>query len=497
MKNIKKVLIANRGEIALRIIRSIKELGIKSVAVFSEVDRTAPHVLAADEAVCLGGNTAAESYLDIQKILNIAKELNIDAIHPGYGFLSENADFAQKVEDAGIIFIGPSASSIQIMGSKIEAKNTVKAYNIPLVPGIDEATQDLDVIRPKINEIGFPLLIKASAGGGGKGMRIVETEEEFEEQLERAISEAKAAFGDGTVFVEKYITSPKHIEFQILADKHGNVVHLFERECSIQRRHQKVIEEAPSIFLDEKLRAEMGKCAVDVAKSCNYVGAGTVEFIMDSNKNYYFLEMNTRLQVEHAVTEEITDVDLVKEQIKVSDGHPLSFTQDDLKINGHAIEIRVYAEDSENGFMPDTGTLSTYQIPQGYGTRVDDGYQEGNDVSIYYDPMISKLIVRADNRDNAIDKALRSIDEYIIAGVKTTLPFASFAINHEAFRTGNFDTNFISKYYSKDSLKQTMENDEEFIASGIAGLLFNEENKNIETQHQTEGTVNKWKTRAK
>ena len=354
-----KILVANRGEIALRIMRTAKEMGISTVAVYSEADRNALFVRFADEAVCIGPAASAESYLRGDKIIEVAKSLKVDGIHPGYGFLSENADFARKVREAGLTLIGPSAEAMEIMGSKLAAKAAVKEYDIPLVPGTDEAVTDIEEAENIAKEIGFPILVKASAGGGGKGMRIVEKVEDFREQMDRAVSEAVSSFGDGAVFIERFVGSPRHIEIQILADTHGNILYLFERECSIQRRHQKVIEEAPSAILTPELRKQMGEAAVKVAKSCNYVGAGTVEFLMDENLNFYFLEMNTRLQVEHPVTEEITGLDLVREQIKIARGEKLSFSQEDLKIQGHAFEVRVYAEDPTNNFLPDIGNLKT------------------------------------------------------------------------------------------------------------------------------------------
>ena len=388
----KKILIANRGEIALRIMRSAKEMGIETVAIYSEADRRSPHVRFADEAYCIGPPASSESYLLGDKILELCLAKGVDGIHPGYGFLSENAEFVRKVEAAGITFIGPSADSMDVMGSKLAAKAAVKEYNVPMVPGTDEAITDIPAARELAKEIGFPILVKASAGGGGKGMRIVENAEEFVEQMNRAVSEAESSFGDGRVFIEKYVTKPRHVEIQVIGDKHGNVVHLFERECSIQRRHQKVIEEAPSAVLTPELRQQMGEAAVNVCKSCNYYNAGTVEFLLDADLNFYFLEMNTRLQVEHPVSEMITGIDLVKEQIRVARGEKLSYTQDDLQIHGHSIEVRVYAEDPTNNFLPDIGTLVTYVRPQGNGVRVDDGFEEGMTIPIYYDPMIAKLV---------------------------------------------------------------------------------------------------------
>ncbi|WP_347157040.1 acetyl-CoA carboxylase biotin carboxylase subunit [Pontibacter chitinilyticus] len=453
MRKINKLLVANRGEIALRVMRTAKEMGISTVAIFSEADRNALHVRFADEAVCVGGPKSSESYLRGDVIIEVCKQLGVDAIHPGYGFLSENAAFAQQVTAAGIIFIGPSPAAIELMGSKLAAKAAVAKYDIPMVPGTEEAITDVEAAKKIAQEVGFPILIKASAGGGGKGMRVVERVEDFEQQMQLAVSEATSAFGDGSVFIEKYIGSPRHIEIQVLGDMHGHIVHLFERECSIQRRHQKVIEEAPSAILTPELRAEMGRCAVDVAKACDYVGAGTVEFLLDENMNFYFLEMNTRLQVEHPVTEQITGLDLVKEQILIAEGQPLSFKQEDLEIKGHALELRVYAEDPANNFLPDIGRLETYKRPQGLGVRVDDGFEQGMDIPIYYDPMIAKLVTFGKDRREAIDKMLRAIDEYQITGIETTLPFGSYVLQHEAFVSGSFDTKFIERYFTPEALQ--------------------------------------------
>ena len=465
---IKKILVANRGEIALRIMKTARNMGIKTVAVFSEADRNAPHVKFADEAVCIGPPPSNESYLLGDKIIKVAKELNVDAIHPGYGFLSENAEFGESVEKSGMIFIGPKSHAIRIMGSKLAAKDAVKKYDIPMVPGTDEAITDVSAAKEIAKEIGFPILIKASAGGGGKGMRIVENSKEFEEQMKRAISEAENAFGDGSVFIEKFVTSPRHIEIQVLADNFGNTVHLFERECSIQRRHQKVVEEAPSSVLTPELRKQMGKAAVKVAKACDYVGAGTVEFLLDDKHNFYFLEMNTRLQVEHPVTELITGLDLVEQQIKVANNEKLCFEQDDLKITGHAFELRVYAEDPLNNFMPSVGKLELYRPPSGKNIRVDDGFSEGMQVPIQYDPMLSKLITYGKTRNEAMQRMLEAISEYDIEGVSTTLPFGKFVFEHEAFRSGNFDTNFVKKYYSEEKLKAI--NEEEAKVAALFAL---------------------------
>ncbi|UAB83699.1 acetyl-CoA carboxylase biotin carboxylase subunit [Zunongwangia sp. SCSIO 43204] len=459
-----KILVANRGEIALRVLKTIQKMGIKTVAIFSEADRNAPHVKFADEAVCVGPAPSNQSYLLGDKIIEICKELNVDGIHPGYGFLSENADFAEVVEKAGITFIGPHSKAIRIMGSKLAAKDAVKKYDIPMVPGIDEAITDTAEAKKIAKEIGYPILIKASAGGGGKGMRVVEQEKDLEDQMKRAISEAESAFGDGSVFIEKYVASPRHIEIQVLADTHGNTLHLFERECSVQRRHQKVIEEAPSIVLDEKLRDEMGKAAVRVAEACDYVGAGTVEFLFDESRNFYFLEMNTRLQVEHPVTEYITGIDLVEEQIKIARGEELSFKQDDLKITGHALELRVYAEDPMDNFLPSVGKLEKYKIPSGEKIRVDNGFEEGMDVPIYYDPMLAKLITYGKNREEAIQLMIKAIDDYQLEGVSTTLSFGKFVFEHEAFTSGNFDTHFVKKYYSPEKLQNEIEEESKLAA---------------------------------
>ncbi|WP_106791113.1 acetyl-CoA carboxylase biotin carboxylase subunit [Aquimarina sp. Aq78] len=474
----KKILVANRGEIAIRVMTTAHKMGIKTVAIYSTVDRNAPHVKFADEAVCIGEAPSNQSYLLGSKIIEVAKQLHVDAIHPGYGFLSENADFAEEVEKNNIIFIGPKSKAIKVMGSKLAAKDAVKAYDIPMVPGIDEAITDVDKAKKIANEIGFPILIKASAGGGGKGMRVVEEEKDLESQMNRAISEATSAFGDGSVFIEKYVASPRHIEIQVMADSHGNVVHLFERECSVQRRHQKVVEEAPSAVLSPELRSEMGEAAVKVAKACDYLGAGTVEFLLDEKQNFYFLEMNTRLQVEHPVTELITGTDLVALQIKVARGEKLPIQQEDLKIKGHALELRVYAEDPLNDFLPSVGHLETYQIPVGKGIRVDNGFEEGMDIPIYYDPMLSKLITYGKTRDEAIQLMIKAIDNYDIKGVQTTLSFGKFVFEHEAFKSGNFDTHFVKKYFTTDIIQSAME-EEAKIASLIAMKQYIEDQKTL------------------
>jgi len=464
MKEIKKILVANRGEIAIRVMKTAKKMGIKTVAVFSTADRNALHVKYADEAVCIGEAASSQSYLRGDKIIEVCKELNVDAVHPGYGFLSENSSFAQACEKNNIIFIGPKSKAIEMMGSKLAAKEAVKQYDIPMVPGTEEAITDIDAAKKIATQIGFPILIKASAGGGGKGMRVVEKEENFVSQMDRAISEATNAFGDGSVFIEKYVTKPRHIEIQIMADSHGNIVYVFERECSIQRRHQKVVEEAPSAILTPEKRKEMGEAAVKVAKACDYLGAGTVEFLMDADHNFYFLEMNTRLQVEHPVSELISGLDLVELQIRVARGEKLPIQQEDLQIKGHAMELRVYAEDPMNDFLPNVGFLSTYKLPEGEGIRVDNGIEEGMDVPIYYDPMLSKLITYGKTREESIELMIKAIDDYHVEGVRTTLPFGKFVMEHEAFRSGDFDTGFVKAYYDAEKLKSKLDTEAEIAA---------------------------------
>lgn len=492
---IKKILIANRGEIALRIIRSAKEVGIKTVAVYSDADRTMPYVLAADEAVHIGPSPSAQSYLLADKIIEAAKATHADAIHPGYGFLSEQASFAKTVHDAGLIFIGPSAYSIDMMGDKLKAKSAVIDHGVPMVPGTEDAVTSVEQAHEIAKNIGYPILIKAAAGGGGKGMRVVENEEELASQMQLAKSEALNSFSNDEVFIEKFLPSPKHIEIQVLGDSHGNYVYFFDRECSIQRRHQKLVEEAPSSCLTPDLRKEMGECAISVAKACKYVGAGTVEFLVDEQLNYYFLEMNTRLQVEHCVTEMITGKDLVKEQFRVANGEALGYTQNDLKIRGHAIELRICAEDPADNFMPDTGKLLVYRRPQGFGVRVDDGYEEGMDIPIFYDPMIGKVIAWGENRQEAIDRLIRAIDEFKVIGIKTTLPFGKWALQQPAFVEGNYDTGFIEKYFTGDMLYTEEENSFE-VASSFAAQVWEKE-KQIAQPVQKSNTNNSssaWKS---
>ena len=463
-----KILVANRGEIALRIMRTAKKMGIPTVAVFSDADRDAPYVRFANEAVPLGNASSAESYLNMDKLLKAAQMTNSDAVHPGYGFLSENADFAQLLTDHQITFIGPKPHAIAVMGNKLSAKEAVRHYNIPMVPGVDTPVTDISNAKKVADEIGYPILIKAAAGGGGKGMRVVHRPEDLKEQMDRAISEAQTAFGNGAVFLEKYIRSPRHIEIQVLADHHGNTLHLFERECSIQRRHQKVIEEAPSTVLSPEIRKAMGEAAVKVAQACDYVGAGTVEFLLDGDKNFYFLEMNTRLQVEHPVTEMITGIDLVEQQIKIARNEKLGMLQTDLSIKGHAIELRVYAEDPMDGFLPSIGTLNTYIRPDGPGIRLDDGFEEGMTIPIHYDPMLAKLIAYGKDRQEAIQCLLHAIAQYKIDGVSTTLPFGKFVLGHPAFISGNFDTHFVADYFTPETVQQQLGEEREIAA--LVGL---------------------------
>jgi propionyl-CoA carboxylase alpha chain len=467
---IRKVLIANRGEIAVRIIRTCRELNIETVAVFSEADRTALHVRMADEAFPIGAAPSSESYLVADRILEVAQTSGADAVHPGYGFLSENSSFARSCAEAGIRFIGPPPETIDAMGDKTAARALMQEAGVPMAPGTVDAIKDRAEAAVLAEDIGYPVLIKAAAGGGGKGMRIVEHADEFTSAIEAASREAASAFGDGRVFIEKYIDQPRHIEFQILADAHGNTVHLFERECSIQRRHQKVIEEAPSSVLTDDVREEMGAAAIKAAESCGYVGAGTVEFLLDKDMNYYFMEMNTRLQVEHPVTEGITGIDLVEMQIRVAEGNKLPFSQDDLSMRGHAIECRIYAEDPLNNFMPSPGKLLLHDPPSGFGVRLDSGVKQGDEISLYYDPMISKLTTWGATRTDAIARMKRALTEYEIAGVPTTISFCRFVMEHEAFTSGNFSTHFVKNHFQPEQLEESDEETERIIA--IAAALY-------------------------
>ena len=456
LRPILKVLVANRGEIAVRVIRTCRERGIATVAVYSEADASALHVRLADEAVAIGAAPSSASYLVGERVLAAAQATGADAIHPGYGFLSENAAFAEACAAAGIVFIGPTPEAMRLKGDKTAARRLMQAAAVPMAPGTVDAIDDVAEAERIAGEIGYPVLVKAAAGGGGKGMRVVERAEDFAGLFERARSEAQSAFGDGRVYVERYLVGPRHIEIQVLADQHGHIVHLFERECSVQRRHQKVVEEAPSAVLTPEMRAAMGAAAVEAARACGYVGVGTVEFLLDTEAPngpaFYFLEMNTRLQVEHPVTEAITGLDLVWEQIRVAEGEPLGFDQADLRIHGHAVECRVYAEDVRAGFLPAPGLLLRHRPPSGPFVRTDAGVEEGDVVPLYYDPMISKLTVWGRTRDEAIARMDRALAEYDVAGVPTTIPFCRFVMQHEAFRSGRFDTGFVDRYLTPDAL---------------------------------------------
>lgn len=496
---IKKVLVANRGEIALRIMRTCREMEIKTVAIYSTPDASAPHVLFADESVWVGAAASSESYLDIDKVIDAARQTGCEAIHPGYGFLSENGEFSNRCKDEGIIFIGPSAESIRLMGDKTAARDLMGKAGVPCPPGTKDAMEDIEDALKVAREVGFPVLVKAAAGGGGKGMRIVHSEEDFTGSVKAAQSEARNAFGDDRVYVEKYLEEPRHIEFQILADREGNTVHLFDRECSIQRRHQKVIEEAPSKLLDSSLRSSMADAAVRAAKACNYEGAGTIEFLVDKHKKFYFLEMNTRLQVEHPVTEMITSIDLVEAQIRVAAGESLPFSQEDIKKSGHAIECRIYAEDPMENFLPSTGTLHRHRIPSGPGVRVDAGVEEGGEVSIHYDPMISKLSVHAPTREKAIQKMIRALSEYEISGCKTTIPFCDFTMRHSEFINAEYDTHFVPDHFepNKHVLFDEEQVTDALAVSLISALTSNgsADKTNVKQNKQYKYQTNWWKAR--
>ncbi len=499
MPDIKKILVANRGEIALRIIRTCKDLRIKTVAVYSDADMESPHVLAADESVHIGRSASSESYLVIDKIMEAVIKTGAGAVHPGYGFLSENADFAEACQSENVIFIGPDPEAIRLMGDKTKARELMKMAGVPYPPGTESALQHVDEAKDFAGKIGFPVLIKAAAGGGGKGMRIVRSIDEFDSGVKAAKSEAQSAFGDDRVYVEKYLESPRHIEFQILADTFGNIVHLYDRECSIQRRHQKVIEEAPSSLLTPELRRSMAEAAVAAAKACKYTGAGTIEFLVDKNMDFYFLEMNTRLQVEHPVTELITGVDLVEMQIHVAEGNKLPFTQSEISRNGHAIECRIYAEDPSDNFLPSTGVLTKHRPAEGPWIRVDSGVEEGQEVTINYDPMISKLCTVAPTRNQAINRMKRALQDYKISGCRTTIPFCEFVMNHEDFENGEYDTHFINKNFSAGQMNiNGSENSSviSVVASLLTEHLENQSNTgNQITENKNPGNSNWWKNR--
>jgi len=490
----KKVLVANRGEIAVRIIRACREVGIETVAVFSEADRNALHVRYADEAYLLGPAPSKESYLRIDKILEVAKKSGADAIHPGYGFLAEREDFATQTDETGIKFIGPKPSSIAAMGDKGKARATVIKAGVPVVPGTEDVgnmtDDDLLHIAPSV---GFPLLVKATAGGGGKGMREVKNIEEMPTLLQSARREAESAFGDGNVYLEKLVEGARHIEFQIMADSHGNVIHLGERECSIQRRHQKLVEEAPSPFMDDELREKMGSVAVKAAQAVDYINAGTIEFLVDKDKNFYFLEMNTRLQVEHPITEMATGVDIVAEQIRVARGRQLSYTQDQIEFNGHAIECRINAEDPFNGFLPSTGRITHSLIPTGPGVRVDTGVYPGFEITPFYDPMIAKLIVWGETRAQAILRMRRALEEYRIVGVRTNIPFHQTLMDSHRFMGGQFDTRFVEERFSMNSSSEA-ESPYAEIAAVLATLVAHQQTeRSAHIVRRNERDTSNWK----
>jgi len=465
---IRRLLVANRGEIAVRIQRTAQRMGIHTIAIYSEVDRYAPHVEMANERYFLGGNTPAETYLNIEKILAIAREAGVDAIHPGYGFLSENSAFARAVTEAGIIFIGPSTQAMELLGNKVAAKRLAESVGVPLVPGTASAVSGEEALKAA-EAIGFPLLIKAAAGGGGKGMRKVLRPEDFPEALQRAQSEARSAFGDPSVFLEKYIEKPRHVEIQILADLHGNAVYLFERDCSVQRRHQKVIEEAPAPNLSPQTRSAMGEAALRLIQAAGYTQAGTVEFIVDAHENFYFLEVNTRLQVEHPVTEMITGLDLVEWQIRMAQGERLGFTQADLRPNGHAIEARLYAEDPRNNFLPSSGLLYKYRLPAYPHLRIDSGYEEGGVVPLYYDPLLAKVIAWGETRTEAIARLQAALRQTVVLGVEHNADFIQFVLAHPVFRQAQMHTHFVEEHFEPQLLDQTpLTPEEREVARAIA-----------------------------
>jgi len=489
----KKILIANRGEIAVRIIRACRELGITSAAIYSDADKTAEHTKLADESYCLGNPVSSESYLNKEKIIKLVKDIGADAVHPGYGFFSENADFIAALEKEKITFIGPSSKSVKMMGSKTAARKLMTDNKVPIVPGTTKAISSVKKGLQIADEIGYPVLLKAAAGGGGKGMRKISSPDEFESALETTKRESLKAFASDEIYLEKFIEKPKHIEVQVLGDKKGNYVHLFERECSIQRRHQKIIEESPSAFVDEETRNKITKAAISAAKACGYYNAGTVEFLMDERKNFYFLEMNTRLQVEHPVTEMITGIDLVKEQISIAQGDPLSIKQKDVSRRGHSLECRIYAEDPNNNFLPSTGKIFHYKEPSGPGVRVDSGFGTGSEVTMYYDPLISKLVCWGSNRDTAIKLMKRALSEYQIAGVINNIPFLSLIIDHKSFKSGKFNINFLNEKFM-DNLP-SLENangkeDLETIVAIFSALL--KDKSKVKGIHTNSREVNKW-----
>jgi acetyl-CoA carboxylase biotin carboxylase subunit len=489
VKRFKKILVANRGEIALRVIRAACELGIKTVAVYSEVDRASLHVQAADEAVNIGPPAPLESYLNIKNIIKVGKKFKCNAVHPGYGFLAENAKFAHQCEKAGVVFIGPNSQALSLVGDKLRSRQTMAKAEIPLIPGMNSAEKSDKALIAFADDIGYPVMIKASGGGGGKGMRIVQKPADLLSSVEAGRREAKAAFGDETIYLEKYIEKPRHIEFQVLADNYGNVVHLFERECSIQRRYQKIIEETPSPALNEKLRLQMGEVAKKVMRLSQYNNAGTVEFLLDEQKNFYFLEVNARIQVEHPITELVTGIDLVKQQIKIAEGEKLSFRQDALIQRGHSIECRIYAEDPENNFFPSFGKLHFIKEPTGPGIRCDSGIFTGWEVPYHYDPILSKLIVWDEDRKRAIQKMAKALSDYIIMGVKTQIPFLMDLIRHSDFIKGNLHTHFIQQNFAGWKPKQNVGN---LSLALLCAALANANKKIKKEETTTKTTLTPW-----
>ncbi len=490
---LKKVLIANRGEIAVRIINACREIGVQTVAVHSSADENACHSERADISCFIGGAPASESYLDQDKIISTALKTKCDAIHPGYGFLAENGEFAKKVRDSGLIFIGPPAEAIADMGDKTVARKIMQKAGVPVVPGTVEPLKNLEEARKTAEKLGYPVLIKAAGGGGGKGMRRADSAGELEEGFERAVSEATSSFGNPDVYLEKYLENPRHIEFQILADNHGNIIHLGERECSIQRRHQKVIEECPSPTLSHEERFRFGEIAVKAAKACGYTNAGTVEFLMDKQRNFYFLEMNTRLQVEHPVTEFVTNIDIVYEQLQIAAGEKLRIRQEDVSWRGHAIECRIYAEDPYNDFYPSVGVISHLRRPIGKGIRIDSGVEENSEISVYYDPLLAKMICYGQTREGAIQRSIQALDEYIVFGVKTNIAFCHFVLDHPEFINGDFDTNFISKFFSPEKLNKFSKNEKNIMAAAAAYYRHLQRGTQVNHSEYNHSSISNWK----
>ena len=481
-----KVLIANRGEIAVRVIRACRELGIRTVAIYSDVDRNSLHTRYADEAFACGPAPARESYLNMDRILEIARESGAEAIHPGYGFLSENAEFARRCKKGGVVFIGPAAETIESMGDKVIARQTMVEAGVPIVPGTTEKLSDDEAVK-FAKKTGFPVMVKASAGGGGKGLRLVRAEAELAQAIQRARSEARASFGDDSIYVEKFVEEPRHIEIQILGDRHGNTIHLFERECSIQRRHQKVIEETPANHFSPMLREEMGSAAVAAAKAVSYEGAGTVEFLVDAHNNFYFLEMNTRIQVEHAITEMVTGIDIVKAGIRIAAGRPIGIDQEDVGINGAAIECRIYAEDPEHDFRPSPGEILVYRPPGGPGVRNDSGVFPGAEVTVYYDPMISKLICWGRTREEAIDRTKRALREFVVKGIKTSIPFHRVVMEHPRFVEGRFDTGFVENEILAHGARLPVNDEERQVAVMLAAIAAYRRDRELAQRAQQSG----------